>query len=153
VPRLTPAERRGLAAAAEPEAFDRLFHGPQPDERAFAAAAARRGLAALLPRPLPRPPLAGAGNRRLAGHLALAGELWLRLARPPQQGHSFFRAARWADDTGYDVGALARDGNLGVVAALDAASRALVEEAVATQREPALLVELRTEYTGGPPQP
>lgn len=146
VPTLSAADRRRLAEGAGEEAFDRLFHGAEADERAFARAAARRGMAFLLPRPLPRPPLAGAGNRRLAAWLAVAAELWLRLGRSPSQGQAFFRAARWADETGYDLLALAREGNLGVVEALDAASRALIEEAAASGREPALVAELREDY-------
>lgn len=146
VPRLAPADRRRLAETAGEEAFDRLFHGGEPDERAFARAAAARGIGFLVPRPLPRPPLAGAGNRRLAGWLAVAADLWLRLGRAPSQGQAFFRAARWADETGYDLPALARDGNLGVVAEVDAASRALIEEAAATGERPALVGELTECY-------
>lgn len=146
VPRLRPADRRRLADAGGEAAFDRLFHGPDPDERAFARAAAARGLAFLIPRPLPRPPLAGAGNRRLAGGLATAGELWLRLGRAPSQGQAFLRAARWVDETGYDLVALARDGNLGVVEAIDRASRDFIEEAAATGGEPALIGELTVAY-------
>jgi hypothetical protein len=146
VPALSAGDRRRLAAAAGEEAFDRLFHGGEPDERAFARAAAARGIGFLVPRPLPRPPLAGAGNRRIAGWLAVAADLWLRLGRPPSQGQAFFRAARWADETGYDLPALARDGNLGVVAEVDAASRALIEEAAATGERPALLGELTERY-------
>lgn len=145
-PRLAPADRRRLAAAAGDGAFDRLFHGGEPDERAFARAAAARGLGFLVPRPLPRPPLSGAQNRRVAGWLAVAADLWLRLGRPPSQGQAFFRAARWADETGYDLLALAREGNLGVVAEVDAASRALIEEAAATGRPPALVGELTRCY-------
>ena len=146
VPRLAAADRRRLAEEAGEEAFDRLFHGGDPDERAFARAAAARGLGFLLPRPLPRPPLAGAGNRRLAAWLAVAADLRLRLGRPPSQGQAFFRAARWADETGYDLLALAREGNLGVVEAVDAASRALIEEAAASGRQPALVDELIEHY-------
>lgn len=145
VPRLAAAERRRLAELAGDSAFDRLFHGGEPDERAFARAAAARGLASLVPRPLPRPPLGGAENRRLAGVLAVAADLWLRLGRSPSQGQALFRAARWADETGYDLAALAREGNLAVVAAFDAASRALLEEA-AGGGEPALVAELRRDY-------
>lgn len=146
VPSLSAGDRRRLAAAAGEEAFDRLFHGGDPDERAFARAAAARGIGFLVPRPLPLPPLAGAGNRRIAGWLAVAADLWLRLGRPPSQGQAFFRAARWADETGYDLPALARDGNLGVVAEVDAASRVLIEEAAATGERPALLGELTDRY-------
>jgi hypothetical protein len=145
-PRLAPADRRRLASGAGDGAFDRLFHGGEPDERAFARAAAARALGFLVPRPLPRPPLAGAENRRVAGWLAVAADLWLRLGRPPSQGQAFFRAARWADETGYDLLALAREGNLGVVTEVDAASRALIEEAAATGGPPALVGELTRCY-------
>lgn len=146
VPTLSAADRRRLAEGAGEGAFDRLFHGADPDERAFARAAAARGLAFLVPRPLPRPPLAGAGNRRLGAWLAVAAELWLGLGRPPSQGQAFFRAARWADETGYDLLALAREGNLGVVETVDAASRALIEQAAASGGEPALVTELMEHY-------
>ncbi|HEX2254914.1 MAG TPA: hypothetical protein VHQ65_16740 [Thermoanaerobaculia bacterium] len=147
-PELGPADRRRLSEAAAGDAFERLFHGPDPDERGFARAATAAGLAIVLPRPLPRPPLAGAANRRLAGWLFLAGDLWLRLGRTPSRGQALFTAGRWIDETGYAVEALAREGNLAVVAAFDDDSRRLVEEAVAAGRPPALLDELLREYTG-----
>ena len=144
--RLTPAQRRRLAEAGG-AAFDDLFHRPPPEERPFARAVAAAGLAPILPRPLPRPPLRGAETRRLAGLLALAGELWLRCGRAPEAGHALVRAARWADSAGYDLGALAREGNLGVVTALDGRSRELLAEA-ATGGEPRLVRELLAEYAG-----
>jgi len=144
--RLTPAQRRRLAEAGG-AAFDALFHRPAPPERPFARAAAAAGLAPFLPRPLPRPPLRGAETRRLAGLLALAGELWLRCGRAPEAGHALLRAARWADGAGYDLGALAREGNLGVVAALDGRSRELLAEAAAGE-QPRLVRELLAEYAG-----
>jgi hypothetical protein len=143
---LTAAQRRRLAEGRGGEVFDALFHRPPPDERPFARAAAAAGLAPFLPRPLPRPPLAGAETRRLAGLLALAGELWMRCGRPPAAGQALFRAARWADDAGYDLGALAREGNLGVVAALDERSRALIADG-RSGGTPALVRELLAEYT------
>ena len=75
----------------------------------------RHGLEPFLSRPLPRPPVLGAGNRRIGGVLALAGELWLRLGRPVEQGQALYRAARWVDRSSYDLEALAREGNLGVL--------------------------------------
>ncbi|MFY9821245.1 MAG: hypothetical protein WAM82_07675, partial [Thermoanaerobaculia bacterium] len=80
-----------------------------------------------LSRPLPRPPVLGAGNRRIAGVLALAAELWLRLGRPVDTGQAFYKDARWIDRTAYDLEALAREGNLGVLP-LEAASREIVAE-------------------------
>jgi hypothetical protein len=143
---LSPRDRRRLAERRgdEESTFDALFHHPAPAERDFASAAARHGLAPFLPRPLPRPPLLGAGNRRLAGVLASIGDLWLRLGRPSEPGHAFFRDARWIDGGGYDVEALAREGNLGVLP-LEASSRAALVEVVATG-ESSLLEELRQEY-------
>jgi hypothetical protein len=132
-PTLSPADRRRLAERwggdREEETFDALFHREPPSERTFARVAHRHGLAPFLPRPLPRPPVHRAGNRSLAGALALAGELWLRLGRPVEPGQALFRAARWVDDTHYDVEALAREGNLGILP-LDPESRGIIREIV-----------------------
>lgn len=144
-PRLTPADRRRLLAQADESAFEALFHGEPPAERPFARLAHALDLAPFLPRPLPRPPLTGSEARRLAGALALIGELWLRLGRPVSLGQSFFAAARGADRTGYDLLALAREGNLGVLGWLDPVSRGVVEEWERTGASP-LLTELLAEY-------
>ncbi len=145
---LSPTDRRRLAETSAGVSFHALFHRPAPAERAFAAVAAACGLAVFAPRPLPRPPLAGAGNRRLGELLALAGELWLRLGRPASQGQAYFRAARWVDGTGYDVAALAREGNLAVVDALDDAARELIAAALAGDDAlPSPLPELLAAYT------
>lgn len=145
-PVLSPADRRRLAEGwGEDEAFDALFHRTPASEREFARVAHRHGLAPFLPRPLPRPPVRGIGNREIAGWIALAAELWLRLGRPVEQGQSLYRAARWIDGTPYDLEALAREGNLGVLSPLDELSRRLVAEA-AESGEPALLAELLAEY-------
>ena len=148
---LTPADRRRLAETGGGSAYHALFHRPPPDVRAFARAAAACGLTPILPRPLPRPPLvtaAVAGNRRLAGLLAVAGELWLRLGRPESQAQGFFRAARWTDATPYDVASLAREQNLAVVEAVDEAARALIEAALAATAGQAVtpIDDLMSEY-------
>lgn len=126
---LSPGDRRRLAERwgkeHEEETFEALFHKEPPSERDFAQMAYRHGLEPFLPRPLPRPPVLGAGNRHIGGALALAGELWLRLGRTVEQGQSFYRAARWVDKTHYDVAALAREGNLAVLP-FDALSREIV---------------------------
>ncbi|HVT59736.1 MAG TPA: hypothetical protein VHR45_15215 [Thermoanaerobaculia bacterium] len=150
-PALSPAERRRLAEGAGAEVFAALFHHPPPSERDFARLAHRHGLAPFLARPLPRPPLLGAGNRRIGGHLELAAELSLRLGRPAEEAQALFRAARWIDATSYDVEALAREGNLGVVAALDAVARRAVAESAAGG-EPALLDTLLADYLGAEPR-
>jgi hypothetical protein len=134
-PDLPPGERRRLLERLEEggrkeraeAAFDALFHGPGADPRAFARAAHRHGLAPFLPRPLPRPPLTGGAGREAAGLLALAGELHLRLGDEPRS-QACFRAARFLDRTGYDVRALAREGNLPILPWLDGEARTVVEE-------------------------
>lgn len=153
VPELTPVERRTLAERWGDEVFEELFHGPRPDERAFSQAAARYGLAPFLARP---PRVAASArvrnNARLAERLALAGELWLRLGRPDPQGQAFFRAARWADETGYDVAALAREGNLAVVEAVDGQSAEVIRTVVAGPGDDTagedLAARLLAEYLG-----
>ncbi len=149
-PAFGPGDRRRLAQGSREGAFEALFHRGHreaPPERDCARVAHRHGLAPFLPRPLPRPPWPRAENRRIAGLLALAGELWLRLGRPVEQAQSLFRAARWLDATPYDVDALRREGNLAVVTALDPLARRVVAEA-AGGGEPALLGDLLAEYLG-----
>jgi len=150
VPAFGPGDRRRLAQGSREGAFEALFHRGHheaPLEREFARTAHRHGLAPFLPRPLPLPPWPRAENRRIAGLLALAAELWLRLGRPVERAQSLFRAARWLDATPYDVGALSREGNLAVVTALDPLARSAVAEA-AGGGEPSLLGELLAEYLG-----
>ncbi len=146
-PALTPADRRKLSerwGQEDEAAFDALFHRPPPSERDFARAAHRHGLEPFLTRPLPRPPVTGAGNRWIGGVLAVTGEVWLRLGRPVEQGQAFYRAARWVDRSPYDLEALAREGNLGVLP-LDAESREIVAECAETG-ESDRLARLLEEY-------
>jgi hypothetical protein len=102
---LDPADRRQLADrwGGEEATFDALFHREPRSERELARAAHRHGFAPFLARPLPRPPVLGAANRRIGGALALAAELWLRLGRPVETGQALYRDARWADRTTYDL--------------------------------------------------
>jgi hypothetical protein len=149
-PALGPGDRRRLAQGSREGTFEALFHRGHrepPPERDFARTAHRHGLAPFLTRPLPRPPWPRVENRRVAGRLGLAAELWLRLGRPVEQAQSLFRAARWLDATPYDVDALRREGNLAVVNALDPLARQVVAEA-GGGGEPALLGELLAEYLG-----
>jgi hypothetical protein len=146
-PSLSPADRRRLAEGRADDVFHALFHRPPRAERDFARTAHRFGLAPFLSRPLPRPPLGGATNRRLAADLLLLAELWLAVGRPPGRGLALSRAARWVDEASYDVPSLARDGNLAVVEALDPASQALIAEWVQAGHLP-LLDQLLTEYLG-----
>jgi hypothetical protein len=152
---LSPQDRRALLELLGEHLFAPLFHGAPPPLAVFARAAARRGLQPFLPRPLPRAPLGGAANRRVAGLLALAGELADRLGDAPTLAQELFRAARETDRLPYDLAALAREGNLGLLPWLTAPTRALVEEAL-TGGCPVLLAELRGRYLAersaeGPP--
>lgn len=142
--RLTPRQRRWLVERRPEVSFDALFHRRPLPERAFDQVAFRHGLEPFPPRPLPGAPRAVRSNRRLAGALALAGELWLRLGRPERQGEALYRAARLADQTDLDLEALAREGNLGVLEWLDPVGRELIEGGASP-----LLAELRQEYLTG----
>ena len=143
---LTPADRRLLAErwGGEEEAFDALFHREPRAERELARMAHRHGLAPFLPRPLPRSPVLGAANRRIGGALALAAEIWLRLGHPVETGQALYRDARWADRSTYDLEALTREGNLGVLP-LDPLSREIVAEC-AEEGESERLARLLAEY-------
>lgn len=144
-PRLDPSDRRRLVEIGGEEVFEAVFHGEPPAERPFARAAHRLGLAPFLSRPLPRPPVSGVENRRMAGVLALAAELWLRLGRPVGQGQDLYAAARQVDRTAYDLAALTREGNLGFLGWLSGLAQEGVEEQAATGRS-SLLDALLAEY-------
>jgi hypothetical protein len=127
---LDPRQLRELAEDLPEERYLPLFHGNPPDAGDAARAAIAAGLRPLLPRPLPRPPLRGAGNLRLAAVLATEGELCLRLGGAEPRAQSLLRAARFAERAPQDLEALARDGNLGVLPWLDAESRRVLEAAL-----------------------
>ena len=116
---LSGRDRRTLAESAGESmteaSYLRLFHGEAPSVAPLARAAARHGLLPLMPRPLPRPPLRGAANLRIAGTLASCGELCLLLGEPESRAQALLRAARFAEREGRDLAALARDGNLAVL--------------------------------------
>lgn len=135
---LAPADRRRLAAGAGEAAYEALFHREPPPERGFARVAGRHGLAPFLERPLPRPPVLGIEGRRLAGALALAAEVARRLGRPDAEAESSARAARFVDRSRYDLAAIAREGNLGVLGWLEGTARGIVEEIVGAGRSTTL---------------
>lgn len=144
VPELRPKDKRHLIEHFGDHLFDSLFHGDPPRLRDLARRAHAHGLAPFLERPVPRRPMLGIGNRRLAGWLALAAELEERLGRSPEKTQVLFRAARESDRTTYDLEALARDGNLGVLDWLSPEARRIVEEGLAgetPQRVRSLLEE------------
>ncbi|HSN87349.1 MAG TPA: hypothetical protein VL025_11360, partial [Thermoanaerobaculia bacterium] len=101
--------------------------------------------------PVPRAPIVGRENRRIGEVLALIAELWLRLGHSAEQGQSFYRSARWIDETTYDVEALAREGNLAVIKTRDERSLEVVAEVVEMEASE-LLSELLSEYVAPSPQ-
>ncbi len=143
-PRLEPRQKRQLAADDE-GVFARLFHGGPPGERAFARLAAAAGLATRLERPAPPAGTPRSGNHRVAGRLVEIADLWLLLGRPEADAQELFRAARWIEQAEHDLAALAREGNLGVLAWLSSKARRQVEASLADDAPP-LLVELEAEY-------
>ena len=127
--------------AASEASYLRLFHGEAPPPGPVARTAARVGLLPLLPRPLPRPPLRGAGNLRAAGALAGCGELCLLLGEPESRAQALLRAARFAERETRDLAALAREGNLPVLPWLEGEALEVVSE-VAAAGEPVLWRQL-----------
>lgn len=150
---LDPTVRRALAEERDDEEVWRaLFHGRSPLERDFSRCAAHFGLAAFIGRPETGPSPRRRRNRRLAGTLALAGELWLRLERPVSQGQALLRAARGAEESVYDLVALVREDNLGLMEWLDSTGVELIREHVAEGRS-SLVESLLEEYLGTPSPP
>jgi len=141
-------DRRALGAVLGEERYLRLFHGEAPDGAALARAAARRALLPLLPRPLPRPPLRGAGNLRVAGALAGAAELCLLLGETESRAQALLRAARFCEKATQDVVALAREGNLAVLPWLEGEALEVAGEAAAGE-EPRLWRRLLARLAAG----
>lgn len=144
---LDPNAARRLAEGHSEEVFHALFHREARSLREVARLVHAAGMSPWIPRPPAPGTPARAGNRALAGELAFAAELALELGRPVGWGLGLLRAARWIDAAPYDVAALAREGNLGVVPEVDSASRALATEWAASGRL-AVLAELKEEYLG-----
>jgi hypothetical protein len=149
-PQLSPVERRRLA---RDDAFEALFHRDAPSERDFSRSLMRFGFTPFLPRPLPRPPIQLRENRRIAGLLGLAAEIWLRLGRPAEAGQALFRASRWADATRYDLASLCREGHLGVIDELAGLAGTLVEQAVARSGESELAAMIDEYLAPEPAKP
>lgn len=142
---LEPLERRRLVEIAGDTAFEAVFHGVPPSEREVAEIVAASGVKVLPTRPLPRPPLRGRGNRKLAGDLLEAAELALRLEEPALVPAALFTAGRWIDATGYDVVGLVRDGVDRTVPELQPP---VVREILEDQPAPAALDRRRRRWTG-----
>jgi len=142
---LAPAQLRELADLVPPEGYERLFHAPPSDRRAFGRAVEVAGLCPFFERPLPGEPPILRRNRRLAGGLYRAGELWLAVDRDEVIGQAFFRAARWVDESSKDIQALALEGNLGIVDWIESPVEEVIVGLSGEDGAP-LLQELREEY-------
>jgi hypothetical protein len=146
-PELGPADRRRLVEHLGEERFDAVFHGSAIREAQFAAAVAARGISPLPPLPdLPDLPARAARDRRLAGALEEAGELWLRLGRSEAIGESLLAASRHLAAEPRDVTALAREGNIGLLSWLSPTARELITDE--SSGGSALLRELRGAWSG-----
>jgi hypothetical protein len=144
-PRLKPVERRILARGRE-DLFDALFHGGAIEEGAFVHAAGERGLAVWLERPASGHG-AVARRRAAAGVLSEIAELWARLGESPRKSESFFRAAREVEAAPWDLAALAREKNLGVLLRRDPAALAVLTEWLETGVS-SLRADLFERYVG-----
>ncbi len=144
---LSALARRRLAENRGDEVFDALFHGRPPSEVSFARLAHEHGIEVFWPRPASGTSPRQRNNRRIAADLALVGELWGRLGRSVAVGQALLRAARGAENTPQDLGALVREENLGVMTWLDARGMEIVEEIVKSGRS-SLLDELMAAYLG-----
>jgi hypothetical protein len=128
-PELEPRQRRRLAESAGPEAFADLFHRAPQSLAGFWRAARGLGLEPFPERPLPAAPRSLAVRRRVAGELALAGDLLLH-SGDEVAAQSLLRSARRLDAETLDLEALVREGNLGVLAWLDRSAARVVRESL-----------------------
>jgi hypothetical protein len=151
VPRLSPGAGRRLAERLGGGAFEAIFHGPEVEPRAFAAACRAHGIDFLPRRFLPRgtAPALRPLERRIAAELALLGDLSLELGASEVRAQDYFRAARWFESSHHDTRGLVRDGNLDVVPWLDEEMAAVVVDLAAGARRSRRLEEQARVYAGG----
>jgi len=129
-PELGAGERRRLVEeSGDDSLFDVLFHGEEASESEFFRSCRRHALRCFSPRPGSGPGDRRQRNLAIAARLAESGEIWLALGRPEAQGHALFRAARWVEDSHLDVEALCREGNLEVIAEIQAPALDLIRAA------------------------
>lgn len=143
---LEAKERRSLAEGRPDHTFDALFHGSRPSEHSFGRVASEHGLSPWTQRPRTGVSPRQINNRRLAAHLAMAGEMSLRMEKV-SQGQGLLRAARGAESTVHDLEALAREGNLRVMDWLDRHGLMLVKE-LAEDGESEFYTSILQRYLG-----
>ena len=143
---LEAKERRALAEGRPDHTFDALFHGTRPSEHSFGRVATEHGLSPWTARPRTGISQRQINNRRLAAHLAMAGEMCLRMEKV-SQGQGLLRAARGAESTVHDLEGLAREGNLRVMDWLDRYGLVLVKE-LAEDGESDLYAGILQRYLG-----
>ena len=148
VARLSPGARRRLAESRGGGSFEALFHGGDADTGAFAARCRSHGLDFLPFRP--RTPAEEVAGRRLAlevaAELALIGDLSIEVGRSEARAQSLYAASRWFDACRFDVLALEREGNLGIVPGMDTEIAAVVADLAAGAERSGPLRKLAARY-------
>ena len=151
VPELSPATRRLLSERLGDLAFGSVFHGQRSDPRRFAAACRQAGLEFL-----PGREGRTAGRRpgdsleqRAASELGLIADLWGDVYESESRAQEFYRAARWFEETSYDLRSLLRDGNLGVVPWMDPEIESVARELAEGAKRSELLQQTALAYSLG----
>ncbi len=142
----SPKIRRSLVDAWGEEYFEPIFHGEPPSERAFSAVVSGWGLRPFASRPLQTTRV---GEGALVEALLLAGEYAHRLDEGATRVQGFLRAARWTEESKYEVTALVRDRQIQAIPWVEEESRTLMEEWV-QGGESEILAELESRYLKRP---
>lgn len=141
-----PKIRRALVDAWGEDYFEPIFHGEPHSERAFSAVVASWGLRPFAPRPSQAK---RAGDGALVEALLLAAEYAHRLDDGATRVQGFLRAARWTEESKYEVSALVRDHQIRAIPWVEEESRTLMEEWVQAG-ESEILKELEGRYLKRP---
>lgn len=143
---LTPTAGRALTERFGEKVFDAVFHSGEVDVRPVVRACHASGMPFLPPRP-PLPGVDGFG-RQVASELALIGEMWAASGESPAEAQEYFRAAAWIEETHFDLRALERDDNLGIVPSLSAGAVRVIRELAGGVRRSTMLRDLVERFAG-----